>query len=277
MTRRRPVPVDAGLPRWLFGNHPVGLAAVAATILLASLLFLDAPLNQLGASLLPDQRHLFRDVTSLGNSGWKISLALAMVLMFRMAASRAKRQRTAVLYRHAAGLAGFVLASVTIAGIASSLLKQVIGRARPGTDGMFSFEPMRLESAWASFPSGHATTIFALAIALACLFPRLRLAFLSVALWVGISRVMIGVHWMSDVFAGVMLASFVVLALRRAFARRGWAFVWRGGVFRTRMNRLPALIAGDLRSLAGRAGVRGVGAVHRLWDAVNARQGGVTR
>ena len=60
-----------------------------------------------------------------------------------------------------------------------SLLKFIIGRARPrlfDQDGPFAFDMFGPGSAWASFPSGHTTTIMSCAMAFALLVPRWRVA-----------------------------------------------------------------------------------------------------
>ena len=53
-----------------------------------------------------------------------------------------------------------------------------------------------------SFPSGHATTAFALATALALLYPRGRVLFFTVAVLVCLQRVFVAAHYFSDVIVG---------------------------------------------------------------------------
>jgi membrane-associated phospholipid phosphatase len=107
--------------------------------------------------------------------------------------------------------------AVAIAGILDQVVKNLTCRARPSAEGAGAFladfpcvpAPYEL----ASFPSGHATTAFALATLLALWYPRGTAGFLLVATLVGWSRVALGSHFPSDVLAGAILGSAVVLWL----------------------------------------------------------------
>jgi undecaprenyl-diphosphatase len=70
-----------------------------------------------------------------------------------------------------------------------------------------------------SFPSGHATTAFAAAVAVGTLHPRLRWPLLGLAAMVGFSRVYLGVHYGLDVLAGAVLGTIVGLASALVISR----------------------------------------------------------
>ena len=97
------------------------------------------------------------------------------------------------------------------------LLKKVSGRRRP-----CEIEP----HAWAtllppdrfSFPSGHTITAFAVAIALGEFYPVLMAPLLFCALAIGASRILLGMHFLSDVVAGAILGTGLALASRALFA-----------------------------------------------------------
>ena len=109
------------------------------------------------------------------------------------------------------------LAAVTL--VASHLLvqlvKRTVGRGRPALGCELSAiirEPDRF-----SFPSGHATASFAVALAYALVFPQWSGLLLLAAALVGFSRVRLGVHYPSDVVVGQVLATLttiLVLAVR---------------------------------------------------------------
>ena len=59
-----------------------------------------------------------------------------------------------------------------------------------------------------SFPSGHSSAAFMIATLTSYYFPQLALPAYAWALLVGFSRVVLGVHYPSDVLAGITLGMF---------------------------------------------------------------------
>jgi undecaprenyl-diphosphatase len=53
-----------------------------------------------------------------------------------------------------------------------------------------------------SFPSGHSTTAFAVALSLGSFYPEAMALLLLLATMVALSRVVVGMHFLSDVIAG---------------------------------------------------------------------------
>lgn len=58
-----------------------------------------------------------------------------------------------------------------------------------------------------SFPSGHTTAIFAVISPYVLFIPQLSLILIPLAISVGVSRIYLGLHYPSDVFAGGILGS----------------------------------------------------------------------
>jgi len=118
------------------------------------------------------------------------------------------------------GLAG--AATVAGAGLLGQVLKNVACRGRPNgpEPGVFftNFPCLPAPYAEASFPSGHAITAFAAAVLLAYWYPRQGGVFLGLAGLVGLSRILLGVHFPSDVLAGALLGSAVALVAHASVA-----------------------------------------------------------
>jgi undecaprenyl-diphosphatase len=118
------------------------------------------------------------------------------------------------LYRRVLPLTAFVVVGAFAAGdAASGAIKQAVERPRPPVD-----DPQRLDAVVAvpaspSFPSGHATTSFAAAAAVAVLVPRWRWPAFALAALVGFSRIYLGVHYTIDVVAGACLGTLIGTAV----------------------------------------------------------------
>jgi undecaprenyl-diphosphatase len=102
-----------------------------------------------------------------------------------------------------------LLATTTAVGSGIALflkLKKSFGRKRP-----CAMEP----HCWAtllppdqfSFPSGHTITAFAVAITLGAFYPAMRAELLFCAGSVACSRILLGMHFLSDVIAGGLLGA----------------------------------------------------------------------
>ena len=58
-------------------------------------------------------------------------------------------------------------------------------------------------------------------LCLALLFPRLRILFFTVAVFVSASRIVIGAHYAADVATSLYIAFFAVLVWKRWFEKDG--------------------------------------------------------
>jgi len=73
-----------------------------------------------------------------------------------------------------------------------------------------------------SFPSGHTMTAFSIAIVVSFFYPHLEGVLFFLAVSIGISRVVLGMHFLSDVLAGVVLGLALGCASLTTFASLGW-------------------------------------------------------
>jgi undecaprenyl-diphosphatase len=58
-----------------------------------------------------------------------------------------------------------------------------------------------------SFPSGHAMSAFAIAVPLCIFYPQLQAVLVALSLSIAISRVILGMHFVSDVVVGSLLGA----------------------------------------------------------------------
>jgi undecaprenyl-diphosphatase len=58
-----------------------------------------------------------------------------------------------------------------------------------------------------SFPSGHSITAFAIAIPLGLLYPSLMPVLMFCAISIAMSRIVLGMHFLSDVVAGILIGT----------------------------------------------------------------------
>lgn len=206
--------------------HPRAWGTVyCAVVVLVGYAVIDRPLARfLKARVTGEFEGFWKTITHLGLAGvWMVPaglLTLGLILSVLATPGGEKRERL----RRAAWVPGFLFLAMAASGILGNVIKMLIGRTRPAAlfdNGIYDFAPLTRGYLTNSFPSGHSQAIFAAMTALALIFPRYDLAFLTVALLVGLSRVLTTVHFLSDAVAGAWLGVMVTLALHSLLTRRG--------------------------------------------------------
>jgi undecaprenyl-diphosphatase len=228
----RPPRIDPVAP-WVT-RRQLGIAvAVAATVLLLGMGFVDKPMIYAAQRLPHWVVSFFDGITDYGKSGW-VLWPLGLLFLFLAALPP-------VLPRFARGVlatimvrVGFLFAAVAVPGLFVTTVKRMIGRARPPvTNGAnpFDFSPFIWRADFASLPSGHSTTAFAILVAFGTLWPRGRPLLLIYAFTIALSRIIVTAHYPTDVLAGAVVGTVGALMVRRWFALRHLGFsIGRDGV-----------------------------------------------
>ena len=114
----------------------------------------------------------------------------------------------------------FVCVSCSIAVIVGEGLKFLMGRHRPVMlfdHNQYGLTLFATEWAQNSSPSGHTLRAFSILTALSLLFRRFTPLFVSIAILVGASRVIVTAHYPSDVLFGAFIGIFSALWTYRYF------------------------------------------------------------
>lgn len=201
------------------------LAGGAAAIIILMFAFdvsaIEAMPPRGAASLWP-----LRIFTDFGKAAYVLStLGGVLVIVVAVVPTLRGTPRTALLGFGAR--IEFLLLAVLLPMLLNEVLKGIIGRGRPfvgGSADAFHYSHFAWTQAYASFPSGHATVAFALAVAVPALWPRLRALMWAYAVGIAISRVVLLAHHPSDVVAGALTGIVGAMAVRYWFAARALVF-----------------------------------------------------
>lgn len=121
----------------------------------------------------------------------------------------------------------YIFFAVLIAVLASEVLKFIVGRGRPfvgGEANAFNFKHFTESEAFASLPSGHAVTAFALAFAVSSIWRKAGPFMWTFAVLICCSRVILLAHHPSDVVAGALTGVIGAMFVRYWFAARRLGF-----------------------------------------------------
>ncbi len=111
------------------------------------------------------------------------------------------------------------LASLAAASVVLHTIKVLLGRRRPRDElelGLYGFRPFTFDLRSDSFPSGHALTIFCVAVVMTSVYPTFAPLWFAIATYLALTRALLNSHFVSDVLVGSGIAIVVtaeVLAL----------------------------------------------------------------
>jgi len=175
--------------------------------IVGSIIYVDLPLAIASRTIDMQIVSVFQVITILGDAVWYLVPAAVLFLLFHYTWKKEQWARWCL----------FVFSTVAVSGLTTDAFKWLAGRWRPKAhlqDQLYGFDFFGVGYEATSFPSGHATTIWAFCMAMIMLFPRYRLVWYVLAIVVSISRVIVGAHYFSDLVAGAYVGVITVILLK---------------------------------------------------------------
>lgn len=153
----------------------------------------------------------FMTITDMGD--WPFTVGLAIICLF-------------IRFRYAVVL----ISAMLYTGFFTQLIKLIVKHPRPSIyfgslEPIYTIKNYVLENSL-SFPSGHTTCVFSLAISLSYILTarKHQFWFFFVALTVAFSRVYLSQHFFKDLMAGATVGTFFALHLLWLFERTDWFY-----------------------------------------------------
>jgi len=212
---------------WLLPPKQLAIAiGITLGVLILGMIFVDAQVSSRMRGLPHWLSSFFDTITDYGKSGWTW-WPLGVLFLFLCSVPPVlthfqQRVLAAIMVR-----IGFLFTAIALPSLFDTIIKRLIGRARPNVTGHFdpyAFNPFIWRADYASLPSGHTTTAFAVLVAFSSIWPGARTYFLIYALLIAISRVVLTAHYPTDVAAGALVGIVGALMVRRWFALRRLGF-----------------------------------------------------
>lgn len=204
-----------------YKKHLLKVLLMGLSVALFVVFVIDQRLSQFFGR--PDIHDIFwlpaREITNIGLSENYIAIAIAVWIFTRWIA-----QRISSLNKYTARIDYFrrwslnFLMALAVSGLITHLIKGLVGRQRPHKSPVFDslvFEPLTTHWHWHSFSSGHSQVMLTAATMFAVAFPRLRWLWLTFAIAICSTRVMVLDHFLSDtIFGGCIGYVGSIIALK---------------------------------------------------------------
>ncbi|TMJ87862.1 MAG: phosphatase PAP2 family protein [Alphaproteobacteria bacterium] len=210
-------------------RHSLLIGAMLGALIIALMYVLDA--REIGLMPTRGTPSLWpvRILTEFGKDSYVLLALGTMLLAVAVVSAALPGSSRAQLLSFGMRLQFLFLAVLTPL-LVGEALKWAVGRGRPfvgGAANAFNFAPFAGTEAFASFPSAHAVTAFALAFAVSAVWPRARLAMIVYAFLIAATRLVLLSHHPSDVVAGALIGVVGAMSVRYWFAARRLGFAIR--------------------------------------------------
>lgn len=187
---------------WLIG------IAIAALAIALGFYFDDTLRDFMAEHQTPALRSFMRYVSLFGD--WPSHVAVGLLLL-AIAWIRDSKKWTRIFLA--------MLIAMSLAGVTGNVIKRTIPRPRPSVHTDMRWGGPRFTSRYHSFPSGHVDASTAFFCSLFLANRRIGLACFPIPILIGLSRMYLGAHYLSDVVCaavlGILCALFVAHFLFR--------------------------------------------------------------
>jgi len=179
---------------WLIG------IAVAALAIALGFYFDDTVRDFMAEHQTPALRSFMRYVSLFGD--WPSHVAFGL-LFLAIAWIRDSKRWTRIFLA--------MLIAMSLAGVTGYVVKRTIPRPRPSVHTDMRWGGPRFSSKYHSFPSGHVDASTAFFCTLFLANRRIGLACFLIPILIGLSRMYLGAHYLSDVVCAAVLGIFCAL------------------------------------------------------------------
>jgi len=186
----------------IFFEHGQLVLALSAAAVILCLCFFDIPIAEFFHTFPSAWRRSLKFLTNLIDPKYNNYVWPLVFFLFRYLLKKQVWGNRILL----------VLISIPLGNFFVWILKFIFGRARPDllfSKHLYGFHFFEWNWHLESFPSGHAAGIGAICGAFACFYPRLSALFLVVGFSLALTRVGLGVHFLSDVIAGFTIGLLI--------------------------------------------------------------------
>jgi len=193
--------------------------AICIYLLLGALIFLffDYSISKFFYNINSQTKSLFETLTHFGDSLYFFVPTILIWIAIKIIQNKNKIILTI------GDISLFIFFNILLSGIAVQIFKHILGRPRPPlfhSNNLTTLDIFNFDSRWHSFPSGHTATIFAFIFCLIFLFPKIKNILITIAIVIASTRVIVGAHYVSDIFGGALVAYITSILLRDQFFQK---------------------------------------------------------
>ena len=197
--------------------------AICIYLLLGVLVFLffDYSISKFFYNINLQTKSLFETLTHFGDSLYFFVPSILIWAVIKIIQNKNKIILTI------SDISIFIFFNILFSGIAVQIFKHILGRPRPPlfhSNNLSTIDIFNFDSRWHSFPSGHTATIFEFIFCLIFLFPKIKNILITIAVVIASTRVIVGAHYVSDIFGGALVAYITSILLREKFFQKSKLF-----------------------------------------------------